>query len=57
MRIAVRDDGVGLVVPTEGFGLRPLRERAVAIGGRLVVELAGHRRVRSRPVLPLDWEG
>ncbi|MFN8097358.1 MAG: histidine kinase [Dermatophilaceae bacterium] len=57
VRIAVRDDGVGLVVPTEGFGLRSLRERAVALGGRLVVDAPVTGGSEIAAVLPLDWEG
>lgn len=37
LRVRLRDDGVGAADLTEGFGLRSLRERADALGGRLDV--------------------
>jgi signal transduction histidine kinase len=37
-RVTVRDDGVGGADPTAGSGLRGLRDRVEALGGRLEVE-------------------
>ncbi|MDL5155747.1 sensor histidine kinase [Actinomycetospora termitidis] len=41
LRVSVRDDGCGGAVPSGGTGLRGLRDRVEALGGRLVVESPG----------------
>ena len=33
IRITLRDNGIGQAEPHEGFGIRSLRERAMALGG------------------------
>ncbi len=50
VRLEAHDDGVGARTVTPGNGLRGLRERAEAVGGR--VEVDGARGFRVRLVLP-----
>jgi signal transduction histidine kinase len=52
--VEVCDDGAGSAVPrAEGVGLVSMRERAVEIGGTLVVESAHGRGTQVRAQLPL----
>lgn len=52
VRLEARDDGVGARTVTAGNGLRGLRERAEAVGGR--VEIDGATGFRVRVTLPAD---
>jgi signal transduction histidine kinase len=40
VRLTIRDDGRGVVPLREGFGLKGMRERLDAVGGRLEVSMA-----------------
>jgi len=57
----VRDDGVGFIPPLHGngngashCGLRNMRDRLEAVGGRLTIEAAPGHGTRISGRLPLD---
>jgi signal transduction histidine kinase len=55
LRFEVRDDGAGFVPPTgeHNGGLRNMRDRIEAIGGRLAIESAPGEGARVRGTVPL----
>ena len=54
VRVAVVDDGVGGADPGSGSGLRGLRDRVDALGGRMVVESAPGSGTRLEARLPVN---
>lgn len=56
VRVEVRDDGVGFhdATATEGFGLRGMRERLVALGGSLRVVTSPGNGVAIEATLPME---
>ncbi|MEM7283105.1 MAG: sensor histidine kinase [Pseudomonadota bacterium] len=62
MRVTVQDDGIGfdkskvLAMPTHGFGLFSIRERAYAIGGEFNVQTRPGNGTRANLTIPLDTE-
>jgi signal transduction histidine kinase len=55
--LRVEDDGKGLPIPAEaGVGLRSMRERAVELGGRLIVEDSDSGGVLVEVILPVAGE-
>jgi signal transduction histidine kinase len=55
LRFEVRDDGSGFEPPSGDFngGLRNMRDRVEAIGGRLTIDTAPGEGTRIRGVVPL----
>jgi signal transduction histidine kinase len=54
LRVVVRDDGVGGADAARGSGLLGLKDRAEAIGGRIVVESSPLDGTSLRAELPLE---
>jgi signal transduction histidine kinase len=54
VRLQARDDGRGAEAPTAGNGLRGMRERLAAYGGRVDIETAAGRGFTLEIQLPLD---
>ncbi|MEV4622966.1 GAF domain-containing sensor histidine kinase [Asanoa sp. NPDC049573] len=54
LAVEVRDDGHGLRPTDQGLGLTSMRERAEAVGGRLVVESKPDEGTTVRLEVPLD---
>ena len=54
LRVEVRDDGCGGADPARGSGLRGLRDRVEATGGRLEVESAAGEGTTIRALLPVE---
>ena len=65
MRIRVRDDGVGFIVPTEGFhakrdggfGLFSIQERLARLGGSMTVSSTLHVGTTVTLETPLARQG
>ncbi len=55
--VEVRDDGTPAAGPRAVAGLRPLADRAAAVGGRLVVEPAAEGGTMVRVELPVEHVG
>jgi signal transduction histidine kinase len=54
VRLQARDDGRGAVAPTAGNGLRGMRERVAAYGGRVEIDTAPGQGFALDIVLPLE---
>jgi signal transduction histidine kinase len=54
LRLIVTDDGVGGADPNGGSGLRGLKDRVEALGGRLVLEPGEGRGTRLTAELPIE---
>jgi signal transduction histidine kinase len=56
LALTVRDDGRGTVAPTPGHGLRGMRERAAALGGKVDAGVTGDG-FEVRAELPVEGDG
>jgi signal transduction histidine kinase len=57
LTVEVSDDGPAISLPAEGNGIRGMRERAKAVGGRLQVLIGQPSGLVVRAELPLVAEG
>ena len=57
LRVVIGDDGLGGADPERGTGLQGLRDRVLAVGGRLEVESPVGRGTTLTAVLPLAQQG